>query len=184
MIWRIFSARKPSLTPALADNGNMRGAENKSDILLKLEPLASKIEEVSGIEVKVIDGSALTHSLDPKLHKGQNLQNFEEYANKLFLPNVLRKLENCRRCDIIFDVYKPESLKHHTREARGKGDRLKIESNTRLPKDWHSFLRVESNKSNLYSFLADKMKSLQIPEGKLLIYTKEEMVLIKNSYTR
>ena len=169
--------------PALAHNGNMRGSENKSDILLKLEPLASKVDDVLGVEMKAIDGSALTHSLDPKIFKGEKLKDFAEYAEKLFLPNILQKLEGCQRCDIIFDVYKADSLKHNTRVARGPGDRLKIDSNTHLPKDWHSFLRVDSNKTNLYSFLADKIKSVSIPEGKVLVSTKEENVLVNRNNT-
>ena len=52
--------------PALAHNGNMRGSENKSDILMKLEPFASKVDDVLGVEMKAIDGSTLTHSLDPR----------------------------------------------------------------------------------------------------------------------
>ena len=109
--------------PALAHNGNMRGPENKSDILMTLEPLASKVNDVLGVEMKAIDGSALTHSLDPKTFKGEKLKDFSEYAEKLFLLNILQKLEGCQRCDIIFDVYKADSLKHNTRVARVRGER-------------------------------------------------------------
>ena len=180
---KLFRHENHRWPPALAHNGNMRGSENKSDILLKLEPLASKVDDVLGVEMKAIDGSALTHSLDPKIFKGEKLKDFAEYAEKLFLPIILQKLEGCQRCDIIFDVYKADSLKHNTRVARGQGDRLKIDSNTRLPKDWPSFLRVDSNKTNLYSFLADKIKSVSIPEGKILVSTKEGKVLVnKNNF--
>ena len=51
----------------------------------------------------------------------------------------MNKLEVCRRCDVVFDVYKRESLKSWTRQLRGKGDTLKVESNTKLPKDWSSW---------------------------------------------
>ena len=119
--------------------------------------------------------------MDPNLFKGGKLKDFKEYAENFFLPNVMQKLQSCRRCDIIFGVYKDNSLKHYTRQMRGQGDRLKIEGNTRLPKNWHSFLRVDSNKTTHFSFLADQMKTLAIPEEKVLISTKEEKVIVNNN---
>ena len=44
------------------------------EILLKLEPLSSKKDIVSRLEVKLIDGSALTQTLDPKMYKGEQLK--------------------------------------------------------------------------------------------------------------
>ena len=113
----------------------MRSPDSKSDILLKLEPLSSDMDNVPYVEMKAVDGSALTHSLDPKNYKGEKLKTFQEYADKLFMPNILHKLENCQRCDIVFDIYKTGSLKNYTRQVRGDGDKLKIVGNTRLPKD-------------------------------------------------
>ena len=67
----------------------------------------------------------------------------------------------CSRCDIIVDVYVENSLKRHTREARGIGESLKIEESTRLPKDWHSFLRVDDNKTASLDFLLKNFAALE-----------------------
>ena len=92
----------------------------------------------------------------------------------------MQKLQSCRRCDIIFDVYKDNSLKHYIRHMRGQGDRLKIEGNTRLPKIGIHFFESTLIKL-LFTFLADQMKTLAIPEEKVLISTKEENVIVNNN---
>ena len=63
----------------------MRRSKNKSDILLKLEPLSSKKYIVSRVEVKPIDGSALTQTLDPKEYQRINLKDFKDSADTFFL---------------------------------------------------------------------------------------------------
>ena len=42
-------------------------------------------------------------------------------------------------------------------------------------------MRGDSNKANLYAFLATKIKSESIPEGKVLVSTKEENVLFNRN---
>ena len=42
---------------------------------------------------------------------------------------------------------------------------------------------VDSNKTTLFSFVADQMKSLVILKGKVLISTKEENVVLSNNCT-
>ena len=94
----------------------IRIADNKSDILLKLEPMQLSQTNIPCTDVKIVDGSALVQSLDPA--ENGRLEDFLDYAEKVSLPNIKRKLEMCSRCDIIFDVYVETSLKRHTREAR------------------------------------------------------------------
>ena len=161
--------------PSLAENGRMRTADNKSDILLELEPMQLSQTTIPYADVKIVDGSALVQSLDPA--KNGKLKDFLDYTEKVFLPNIERKLEMCSRCDIIFDVYVENSLKRHTREARGIGESLKIEESTRLPKDWHSFLRVDDNKTALFVFLAEIIRCLRIPYSKTLVVTKQGSVI-------
>ena len=54
----------------------------------------------------------------------------------------------------MFDVYWSSSLKGETRSKRGIGARRRVadKGNT-----WHSFLRDNSNKTELFNFLADKI---------------------------
>ena len=53
--------------------------------------------------------------------------------------------------------YDPASLKSYTREQRGVGVRRKVSPTGKLPKDWNTFLRNDTNKTELFSLLADRI---------------------------
>lgn len=82
---------------------------------------------------------------------------FEEYSNVVFLPYVLKHLETANRVDLVWDVYKNDSLKKALREKRGSGQRRKVLESTRIPQDWKGFLRVDENKDELFKLLANKV---------------------------
>ena len=76
-------------------------------------------------------------------------------------------LQNSDRIDIIWDVYKPGSLKECTREKRGRGIRRKVSGTTKLPSKFKDFLRDSMNKEELFSFLTDKVsKCAYYSQGK------------------
>src|SRR6218665_1296499 len=77
-----------------------------------------------------------------------------------------------RRTDIIFDVYKENSLKMYARLIRGKGSRRKVTSQGKMPKNWPNFLQNENNKKELYPFLADRLKEAD-PQN-LVFVSKED----------
>ena len=85
-------------------------------------------------------------------------QPFEEYFNSIFAPYILRQLEDAKRIDIVWDVYKDDSLKKAAREKRGSGQRRKVMLSTRIPSDWKRFLRVDDNKDELFKLLATKVR--------------------------
>ncbi len=65
-----------------------------------------------------------------------------------------------------------------TRAKRGKGTRRRVTSSGRLPHNWQDILRVDENKEELFLFLADKLKELQIPAGKQIFVTSKEDVFV------
>ncbi len=50
-----------------------------------------------------------------------NVLTFDQYADQVFLPYVMKQLESSRRVDVVWDKYIPTSIKESTREKRGKG---------------------------------------------------------------
>ena len=60
-----FKHENHAWPPSLASNGMMHQT-NKSDLMGCLESLAPKHEKVPNVDVKIVDGAALVHSLDPK----------------------------------------------------------------------------------------------------------------------
>ena len=51
----------------------------------------------------------------------------------------------------MFDQYQydPATLKSYTREQRGVGVRRKVSPTGKLPKDWNTFLRNDTNKTRV-----------------------------------
>ena len=54
----------------------------------------------------------------------------------------------------------PESLKADARSKRGKEVRRRVESSSAVPGNWQAFLRIDENKTELFSFLATRMAGI------------------------
>ena len=100
----------------------------------------------------IIDGSALVNALPPRISK-----TFAEYAEREFIPKVDACAKKYHRTDIVFDIYKPSSLKTETRSKRGMGERRRVIGTGKLPKNWRNFLRHSTNKTELFEYLTEKV---------------------------
>ena len=78
--------------------------------------------------------------------------------------------------DAVWDVYLEDSIKSTARERHGIGNRRRVTSSSRLPKNWKSFLHVSANKTELFLFLAKELQVIEI-EGKEVHTTYGEFVL-------
>ena len=58
------------------------------------------------------------------------------------------------RLDIVWDTYRPMSIKWHTRD---ECVRLKVGPNVRIPGKWSEFLRDSTNKVELFKYLSGEM---------------------------
>ena len=67
------------------------------------------------------------------------------------------------------------------RGKRGKGKRKKVADNTKLPRDWQSFIKDPSNKVELFYFLSEKIHGVSCPEDKC-IYIKRGKCASKQSF--
>ena len=70
------------------------------------------------------------------------VKTFNEYATQIIVPHVLKQLEVVDRVDVVWDVYKDDSLKAGTRNNRGNGTPICITNNTCIPVNWKTFLHV------------------------------------------
>jgi len=121
----------------------------------------------------IVDGSALVYSIQPT--KGT----FEEYA-KTFDMHIEAFAQKHSRVDVIFDQYKTDSLKIHTRKLRGLGQRRKVTSNGHVPKNWNTLLRDNDNKTELFSMLAKSIYN--ITSG--LVYATHKASSVSNKIAR
>lgn len=149
-----FRHENQAYPPALSKLGSLRTG-TKSDLLTCLEGLAPTSTTKPTAEITIIDGATIVNMLRPGLAK-----TFEDYANTVFIPYIKAQLQHVRRIDIIWDVYMPDSLKSDTHSKRGKGVRKRVEPRSSLPKNWEEFLRVDENKTELFSFLATTLAAI------------------------
>lgn len=97
--------------PALSEHGNLYLPSQKSDLLCLLDS-EPQHESPTSFQAKILDGAAIVHSLPTS-----NAATFG-----VFLPWTKRQLQDCNRIDIVWDIYKEDSIKEATREKRGKGN--------------------------------------------------------------
>ena len=105
------------------------------------------------------------------------VKTFKDYAERVFLPYLFKHLHIVKRIDVVWDSYNADSLKAHLRGCRGTGFHLRVSERTRIPQNWRSFLRVDSNKTELFQFLSSMIESAVTPEGKIFVTTKGERVI-------
>ena len=82
---------------------------------------------------------------------------FKKFTQRLFLKNLQVELRKVSRFDIVWDTYRPMSIKGNTHDERGHGVRLKVGPNVRIPGNWSEFLRDSTNKVELFKYLSGEV---------------------------
>jgi hypothetical protein len=168
---KLFEHELQKYPPSLANLGKMNPAKSKADIVGCITA-NHECPELSNIQCKLLDGPVIAHMIKPS-----GVTSFKEYVDINFIPYLSQQLNSCDRLDVVFDVYKKNSLKFHTRENRGKGTRKKVGAGTKLPGNWPDFLKDDHNKSELFCFIAEQVASHPFPTGKAVYVTQNERVL-------
>ena len=104
-----FEHENHAWPPSLASNDKMNQTA-KSDLVGVLGSLAPISEHIPDIDVKLIDGAALVHCLDPKRSR-YRVKTFQEYAQLVFLPHLALMLQDVARLDVVWDIDQKDSLK-------------------------------------------------------------------------
>ena len=168
-----FKHENQSFPPSLSDCGNMRHG-TKSDLLQCLEDLvpnsAPSQELLQDTDMVVIDGAVIVNMIKPGV-----ADTFNDYASKI-TGYIRGQFKNSvQRVDMVFDVYKPDSLKGSTRKRRGKGIRVRVEGKKKVPGNWQQFLREDGNKSELFDLLSERVSSEMFP-GIVVITSTENVI--------
>ena len=129
------------------------------------------------VEGKVLEGSVMVNLLKPGKQS-----TFGEYATNIFVPKVTKELQTVERLNAVFDTYKKDSLKATTRQKRGKGLRRKVEEQSLAPKNCHSFLRIDKNKTEVFKFLSERI--VEIETNKMVVSPFEDKIVGLNGQTR
>ncbi|KAG1681086.1 Atrial natriuretic peptide receptor 2 [Nymphon striatum] len=148
-----FRHENQACPPALSDGWSLH-LGTKSDLLTCFEEIADARSEAPTTTTTsiVIDGAAIVQMLKPAACK-----NFREYAQKIFIPYISTRFQSSSHLDLVWDTYRADSLKASARAKRGKGVRRCVVAEEAIPRNWQNFLRVDTNKTQLFKFLSEAL---------------------------
>ena len=137
---------------------------NKAALAKALTNDGMVAENIPRLSATIIDGMSLVQRL-----KGDN-QTFAEVADSC-LTHALHEGENSQQIDVVFDVYRKQSIKNAERSNRGATEGLEFKNISRGHKirQWRKFLRSSSNKTCFIRFVVDEWKR---PENRLKLGMK------------
>ena len=81
-----------------------------------MESLVS-VDGTPTVDTLILDGAAIVNMLRPGSAK-----TFQDYANIIVLPYIQSRLRNVSRIDVVWDVYRKDSLMLETGEEREYDD--------------------------------------------------------------
>lgn len=157
---------------ALANTDGTLRKTNKAVLARELEKNVSAAEEIPTPSATIIDGMGLVQKLN-----GSN-KTFGQVAELAF-THILHEGGQSKRIDIVFDVYRSNSIKHAERVNRGADNALhykKLACGNHV-QQWRKFLSGSSNKTSLIKFLTDEWKLSKYREklkDKVLYVTCEQ----------
>ena len=176
---QFFSHMNHDFPPTLSEYGKLRHPTSKSDILDCMKLVT--VEEVEiyvhpNVESSVVDAPAWVHMHPPRSSKA-----IGEYCSDEVLGPILNSKLN--RTDLVFDVYRKDSLKRDERIRRGNDvSRFSVRKETPIPKNFKSFLGNEGNKTELFRLIADLL--LETSGNITLVGTKGEGIVTKHDVDR
>ena len=171
---KFFCHENHPFPPSLSDGGKLC-LGNKSDLLNILANDAQN-DPPDSIDVRLLDGAAVVQLLPTN-----NIATFNEYADQVFVPHIIKQLENLKRVDVVWNEYISSSIKESTRETQGKGIRRKVAGKHKLPGKWADFLRDKTNKQELFAFLSNKLATFDCPKDKEIIITSGATTLLRGT---
>ena len=115
----------------------------------------------------VIDGAALVHMNPPKYSK-----TFGEYCESELGEKLRRVAVPVNQLDLVFYVYREDSLNGEAWEGRGNAVRVSVKDSTTIYSDFKKFLRHNNNKTELFLLIADKVPKFTQNTSTTAICTK------------
>ena len=157
-------------------NGKLKKS-SKAKIMHKLEKGVTSVERVDAPFVPIFDGMALV-----RMVKCTGLT-YNQFADDL-LKLVVAKSCRSKQMDVVFDVYRENSIKNAERGNRSTGQiQFNVIVGSTKITQWGTFLSKNKNKSQLIRFLVSRWKSQcsAIRESKLYVSFDEECVCIQSN---
>ena len=165
-----FRHENHAYLPALSDGGSLY----LGSLLTCLKDLSECQCGAPVVGSIIIDGAVIVQMLKPT-----SVKNFDEYASQIFVTYILSLFQAASRVDLVWDRYVENTLKSTARAKRSRGVHIRVVSGTHITGNWHDFLRVDSNKAELFQFLSHALIDSFDLKAKQLVITVGESILSK-----
>ena len=160
----VFSYPLGPIPWALATSSGEMVKTSKSALMHHIEKGATHLQRVQKPFAAVIDGMALVRKVKPSGHT------YDSYADEVLKAAILTSGE-AARIDIVFDVYRKQSIKNAERGKRESGKLLVKRIIGKQPiKQFLAFLSNGENKMELIRFLASRWQANHSPSSTKQIY--------------
>ena len=134
-----------------------------------MEPFVSHPEYIPKVDIKIIDGAALVHMLDP--HKSSiPIMTFRYHSQLIFLPYIKHMLQYVVCVNVFWNIYK-NSLKTQKRQDCGSANHNRVDETTKIPKNWKNFLPCDVYKYNFFKLLTSAIQEFEPPAQKQMVST-------------
>ena len=87
--------------PSLAQASRLREGQ-KSDLVKCMEKASTLTAESPEVDVAILDGAVVVQMASP----AGTARTFQEYADNVFMPYIMKQLQPVKRVNIIWDVYR------------------------------------------------------------------------------
>ena len=149
---QFFAHVNHDFPPTLSEYGKLRPPTSKADVLrcLKSVPMRNiEVYSLPNVDSSVIDAPAWVH-----MHLPRSSKAIGDYCCEEVLSPIINF--TLKRIDLVFDVYREDSLKRDIRMRQGdEVCRFSVRKETPVPKNFKSFLHNEGNKTELFHLIAD-----------------------------
>ena len=161
----IFKYPLGSVPYALADSMGTMIKTKKEDLLAELEEDTTYVNSFPKSSCSIFDGMVLVRKV-----KRFGLT-FDKAADEIFNA-ALSSANRSTRIDIVFDIYKVESIKNVERNRRCS-DTLSFKKivGTNVIRQWNLFLGDNNNKNSLVHFLVNNWREYAMPVNKVICET-------------
>ena len=111
------------------------------------------------------------------LNPPRNSKTFREYCEVENAGKIKELVAGVQRADLVFDVYRSNSIKSETRDTIGSTFKVSVRDSTPIVHDFKKFLLHNDNKAELFSRIADAISQCLTDFPTVVLSPKDEKVL-------
>ena len=131
--------------------------------------LVSHQDYIPKVYIRIIDGAALVHMLDPQ-KSSITIMIFRYYFQLILLPYIKHMLQYVVCVNVVWDIYK-NSLKTQTRQDRGSANHNRVDKTTKIPTNWKNFFHCDVYQDNFFKLLISAIQEFEPPVQKKVVST-------------